>query len=65
VFEKLPQLEALDGFDRDGSEWSLLDPNELANDEGDKGQNNEVILNDYYHNHVYLMRQDEDSDSSL
>ena len=44
IFEKLTSLEALDGFDRDGSEWSLLDPGEVVYDEGDKMQNNEVIL---------------------
>lgn len=33
VFEKLPHLEALDGFNKDGDEWSVLSVNELREDE--------------------------------
>jgi len=64
VFERLPtRLEALDGFDRDGSEWSLQDPGELVYDEGDNMQRNEVIEQKYYHDHFYLMRKDGTSSS--
>ena len=64
VFERLPtRLEALDGFDRDGSEWSLQDPGELVYDEGDNMQRNEIIEQKYYHDHFYLMRKDGTSSS--
>ena len=56
VFEKLVSLEALDGFDKDGSEWSQFDPDEMVYDEGDKLQNNDMILQDWYKNHYYLTR---------
>ena len=36
VFEKLTFLEALDGYDKDGSEWSLQDPDELKQDSFDE-----------------------------
>ena len=33
VFEKLGQLEALDGFDKEGNEWSVMDAEELRQDD--------------------------------
>ena len=42
VFEKLGHLEALDGFDKDGSEWSILDQNELRDD------------SDYVHDNYFM-----------
>lgn len=45
VFEKLGHLEALDGFDKDGSEWSILDQNELRDD------------SDYVHDNYFMGEQ--------
>jgi hypothetical protein len=42
VFEKLTYLEALDGFDKDGSEWSMIDPSDLRPD-SDYVQDNDFM----------------------
>ena len=61
VFEKLgscKSLEALDGFTRGDSEWSLEDKNELVYDQA---ANNGEYLNqerEWFHDHFYLMRKD-------
>ena len=42
VFEKLLSLEALDGFDKDGSEWSVVDANCYGED-GDFVHDNDFM----------------------
>ena len=38
IFEKLPNLEALDGYSKDGDEWSFEDMTELRRDDDDASE---------------------------
>jgi Leucine-rich repeat len=69
VFEKLPHLEALDGFNKDGDEWSVLDDWELREDEDYWLHHNPELMDDNeelpYTTETMLMRKDgDDSEDS-
>jgi len=66
VFEKLAHLEALDGFNKDGDEWSVLDEWELREDEDywlahNPDMEDETDL--YYTTETMKMRKDGDDSS--
>lgn len=65
IFEKLCHLEALDGFDKDGSEWSVFDANEIR-DDSDYVHDNEFMgeQGNFYSKITMEMRQGQDDDSA-
>ena len=48
VFEKLAHLEALDGFDKEGDEWEVLDENEIKQDDDWFVTDNQMMGKDGY-----------------
>lgn len=65
VFEKLPHLEALDGFDKDGNEWSVLDDWDMREDDDYLHDNNLMGEQGYYYTHETLaMRKGSVSEGS-
>lgn len=65
VFEKLGHLEALDGFDKDGNEWSIDSGKEMREDE-DYLHDNQIMGEDgfFYTTETMKMRVGSDDESS-
>ena len=65
VFEKLGHLEALDGFDKDGNEWSIESGKDMREDE-DYLHDNQIMGEDgfFYTTETMKMRVGSDQESS-